>query len=259
MSTITLLTDFGSQDGYTAAMIGYLHSHAPTARIYEVSHDITPQDVWQAAFALKRYAKQFPAGSIHLSVVDPGVGSERLALALKCDQQWLLGPDNGVLSLAAEQFQSVDAFQIKSETPWWRKHKSFDGLSLFAPAAAKIFNDPDGWSEYLSPISQYHQLSFPHPDIVGHQMMGQIVTFDRFGNAITNIAQADIPSQYPVTVYCGLHSFVQTSHYCDAPASGQCAIINSDGLLELAIYQGSAQLELGLEVGNNISFSLEPK
>ncbi|NVJ60418.1 MAG: SAM-dependent chlorinase/fluorinase [Gammaproteobacteria bacterium] len=256
MSVITLLTDFGSQDGYVAAMVGYLHTHAANTKVYEVSHDITPQDVWQAAFALKRYAKEFPAETIHISVIDPGVGSDRKALALKCDRQWLIGPDNGVLSLAAELYENVEAFQIRSNTPWWNKHSSFDGLALFTPAALKLATAPDNIHEYLSPLPHFHQLSFPKPDVVGQQMMGQIVTFDRFGNAITNITKADIPSDHPVIIYSGHHRFETTTHYCNAPANGQCAIINSDGLLELAVYQGSARSELGLEVGHNISFSI---
>ncbi|WMS86907.1 SAM hydrolase/SAM-dependent halogenase family protein [Pleionea litopenaei] len=254
---ITLLTDFGSQDGYTAAMRGYLLTHAPSAMVHEVSHDITPQDVWQAALALKRYARQFPNPCVHLVVVDPGVGSERQALALQTSQgHWLIGPDNGVLSLAAETYSDITAYAIKPQTPWWRKHSSFDGLALFAPAAAKLCDQNAPLEDMLDPLSQYHQLSYPVPELIGQQLIGQIVGFDRFGNALTNITKADLPQGQPLKAFCGHLHFPLCEFYCAAEAHGRLALFNSDNVLELAVYQGSAQSELQLEVGQNLSISL---
>ncbi|NVJ51077.1 MAG: SAM-dependent chlorinase/fluorinase [Gammaproteobacteria bacterium] len=256
-STITLLSDFGSQDGYSAAIIGRLLKEAPQAQLIEVSHDITPQDVWQAALALRRYAHQYPDNTLHMVVVDPGVGSQRQALALHCDNKhWLIGPDNGVLSLAASDYKSVTAYAIKPSTPWWNKHSSFDGLALFTPAAVQLSRQEIPLEQLLDPIMQYHQLNYPSAELIGEQLMGQIVGFDRFGNALTNITRADLPSHRELTVYCGHFAFPLAAFYCAAPAHGRVALINSDNQLELAVYQGSAKHEHQLEVGDHVSLSL---
>ncbi len=255
--TITIMTDFGSQDGYVGAMIGKLMKQAPEANIIEISHDISPQSVLQAAFSLKRYAAEFPDETVHMVVVDPGVGSARKALALRCDSHWLVGPDNGVLSLAAAQYKKVTAFQLKSETHWWSKHTSFDGLALFTPACACLHNDAIALKDLASPIDNFHQLTFPEPELLGQQIVGQILGFDRFGNALSNITQADIPRHQVDTVFCQEHSFPFRNFYCEASANSRVAIINSDGLLELAVYQGSAEKELDLQVGQTVTLQLE--
>jgi hypothetical protein len=254
---ITLLSDFGSQDGYTAAMLGYLHTHAPTHKLQEVSHNIEPQNIWQAAMALKRYSRHFPANTIHLVVVDPGVGSERQAIALKCDDHWLVGPNNGVLSLASQQYRSVTAYALKNNTPWWQKHHSFDGLALFAPASARLATHPEQLLEFADAIENYHQLTFPTPELIGDHLVGQIITFDRFGNAITNIEKADIPHQSDLIAQCQQQQFPLRPFYCDASADGRLSLINADNLLELALYQSSLQQNMSLEVGDSVSVRIK--
>lgn len=253
---LTLLTDFGSQDGYVAAMMGKLLSQPLQYRVIEVSHSIEPQNIWQAALSLKRYAPHYPPESIHLVVVDPGVGSPRKALALRCDQHWLIGPDNGVLSLASQNYRKITPYALKDSTDWWQKHTSFDGLALFTPAAIQLaLGRPI--LDMAEALDEFHSLTFPEPEMVGSQIIGQIVGFDRFGNAITNIGSADIPHADSLKVHCRRFEFPKAQIYCDSPAHGRLSLINSDRLLELAIYQGSAQQELGLEVGDTVTIELE--
>ncbi|WP_144391699.1 SAM hydrolase/SAM-dependent halogenase family protein [Pleionea sediminis] len=249
---ITLMTDFGSQDGYVGAMMGRLLRLSPHHRIVEITHDIEPQNVWQAAFSLQRYAQEYPDNTVHMVVVDPGVGSERKALALRCDRHWLVGPDNGVLSLAASRYKNVESYQLKSQTEWWKKHTSFDGLALFSPAAACLLNPEIRLEELASPIDGYHNLAFPPAEFIGNKLIGQILSFDRFGNAITNITSADIPKNPLLTVDCNKYQFPIRPFYCEANANNRIAIINSDGYLELAIYQGSVKAELALSIGDSV-------
>lgn len=253
---LTLLTDFGSQDGYVAAMMGKLLSQPLPHRLVEVSHSIEPQNIWQAALSLKRYSKYYPPESIHLVVVDPGVGSPRKALALRCDQHWLVGPDNGVLSLASQNYRKVIAYALKDKTDWWHKHTSFDGLALFTPAAIQLAMGRS-ITELAEPLDDFHNLTFPEPEMVGNQIIGQIVGFDRFGNAITNISAADLPQSAILKVHCSRFDFPVSKIYCESPAHGRLSLINSDRLLELAIYQGSAHHELGLAVGDSVTVELE--
>jgi hypothetical protein len=252
---LTLLTDFGSQDGYVAAMMGSLMSHPIGHRIFEVSHDIEPQNIWQAALSLRRYATRYPPESIHLVVVDPGVGSPRKALALRCDQHWLIGPDNGVLSLASQMYRKVTPYALKDHTSWWQKHSSFDGLALFTPAAIQVSLGRN-ILDMADPLTRFHTLAFPEPELIGNQLIGQILGFDRFGNAITNISAADLPRSATNRISCHHLEFPTVNHYCECPAHGRLSLINSDRLLELALYQDSAQHQLQLAVGDTVTVEL---
>ena len=255
MGHITLMTDFGHRDGYVACMKGYLLSHTHGFQIHDVAHDVAPQNVWQAAMAAQRYTQHYPDNSIHLVVVDPGVGSERKALALKCDNHWLVGPDNGVLSFAAKEYKECQAYALRSHTQWWQKHDSFDGLALFAPAAAQLAQGTS-IEEMADPLLHIHELVYPEAELVGNSLIGQVVAFDHFGNAITNIFASDIPKNQPLEIQCQSLNFPLCQHYCAAPAHGRLALINSDQQIELAVYQSSIRREADLKVGDLVSIAL---
>ena len=186
-SLVTLLTDFGTADGYVAEMKGELLTHSPDAVVIDVSHDIRAHDIAQARDAVARYWRRFPVGTVHIVVVDPGVGTDRAAIAMCADHRFLIAPDNGVLT-APLAYPGATAVRLAIPSG---ASPTFHGRDVFAPvAAALLVGTPLG------------QLGTPHPHPVvlpvpvpvrDHSgIVGEIVTIDRFGNAITNID--DVPA-----------------------------------------------------------------
>ncbi|MBF0289270.1 MAG: SAM-dependent chlorinase/fluorinase [SAR324 cluster bacterium] len=253
-ATITLITDFGTQDGYVGAMKGKIVSISPTSDIIDVTHDISPQSVLQAAYCLSRSVPHFPPGTIHVVVVDPGVGSARPAILVKTCSSWLIGPDNGVFSILLEKYPPETIIRISSKTAHWQTHTSFDGLALFAPAAAHLAEGMP-LSEIGTRSSCYEQLHFPRAVEKSNEIEGEIILFDRFGNAITNI-HADFLQKYEhknVTILgksdarCAFQS-----HYEAGMDDDAIALINSDQLLELSVYCGSMQQKYDLVIGDKV-------
>lgn len=254
-SIITLTTDFGTQDGYVGAMKGKILSIHPEAMIVDISHDIEPQNVRQCSWNLVRSTCLFPQGSIHLVVVDPGVGSDRRAVLIRSDERWYVGPDNGVFSEIIREKGTEEIYEIEKETEWWKSHASFDGLALFSPAAAHLSKGLEP-QKFCKPISSMLNL-FPNtpPSVEGKTIQGRIVMFDRFGNAITNISkrhllQLEKPSPY---IHCQKQTFSLVSHYEEGKDKPAIAIINSDGFLELSVYSGSARQQFKLEMDQSVS------
>ncbi len=246
----TLTTDFGTRDGYVGAMKGCILSHLPDARIIDIAHDIPAQDLRAAAWSIRRAAPHFPPGTIHIVVVDPGVGSDRPALLARHGGQWFVGPDNGVLSLAWQDHRPDPLYRLHRETDWWRAHQSFDGLALFAPAACCLAagRSPD---ELGVPQLRYQQITLPVARYEKGTLYGEILLFDRFGNAVTNIRLEDLRpfAEQPFSIRCASHSFAMADHYADHRGGNPIAIINSDQLLELACYSAAARDRLALRLG----------
>lgn len=249
---ITLTTDFGTQDGYVGAMKGRIHSRVPDARIVDISHQIAPQDVWGGAWCIRRAVPHYPPGTIHVVVVDPGVGSERAPLLLEWSDQWLIGPDNGVLSLVGNEPPDT-VYQLHRETRWWEAHRSFDGLALFTPAACCLALGHDPGELGVRQL-HYERLRVPSPRIHGDTLHGQVLCFDRFGNAITNISTADLEGlpAAPRSAGCAGQQFPLCDCYSQAAPGTAAAIINSDGLLELSCVTGSAKAAFGLQSGAEV-------
>lgn len=250
---ITLTTDFGSQDGYVAAMKGRLLSLCPSARIVDLSHDIPPQALRQGSWCLARAVPEFPDGTLHIAVVDPGVGSARSALLAKTARHWLIGPDNGLFARLLEQEPPEALWHLHRDTPHWRPHASFDGLHLFVPAAARLVlgDEPDTLGRR---VSDFVRLPEPGPVWQDGRLLGEILAFDRFGNAITNVRarHLDALAGKPL-VYLGEHWLPLVHHYAEGEGAPGMALFNSDGLLELAVYAGSAQADFVLRVGTPIT------
>ncbi|MBI2381625.1 MAG: SAM-dependent chlorinase/fluorinase [Gammaproteobacteria bacterium] len=249
---ITLTTDFGSQDGYVGAMKGRLLSLCPGAQLVDLSHDIPAQAIRQAAWCLARAAPEFPQGTIHLAVVDPGVGSMRSALLARTARHWLLGPDNGLFGRLLEQEPPVGLWHLHREHPHWQAHQSFDGLHVFVPAAARLAlgDAPDTLGK---PVKAFHHLPDPTPAWTEGRLNGEVLTFDRFGNALTNIRARHLEglAGKPL-IYVGEAWLPLVRHYAEGEGQPGMALINSDGLLELAVYCGSAQAALGLGEGSPV-------
>jgi S-adenosylmethionine hydrolase len=184
---ITLLTDFGTQDYFAGAMKGVILSINPRAQIVDITHDIPPQDIHAGAFNLLSVYRDFPAETIHVGVVDPGVGSERRAILIECADQFFVGPDNGLFSWIADREGKYRARQLQNEK-FFRENVSatFHGRDVFAPVAAQLSQGtpPEEFGPELAKIVSLDRLE---PDITADNVAGRIIHIDHFGNCVTNL------------------------------------------------------------------------
>jgi len=244
-SLITLLTDFGTADGYVAELKGVLYSALPDAVVVDVSHDIPPQEIELARLAVARYWHRFPVETVHVVIVDPVVGMTRAPLVVESDGRILVGPDNGVLSpaLLRPDVRCVTLRASPSAAP------TFHGRDVFAPAAAALAGgtpiDALGAS-FTSPVIRRTK----EPVRMGDGgVAGEVIAIDRYGNAITNILGAHAGR---IDVAGRLVSVVRT--YAEVPAGSALALAGSSGLLEVAVRDGSAARELELTRGAPVIF-----
>ena len=189
---IAILTDFGQRDGFVGAVKGVILSVNPDVRIVDITHEVEPFNVLEGALILKAHYRYFPKGTVFLCVVDPGVGSERKPLALRCGGYFFVGPDNGIFDLALEDIgEEPEAFVIENENFMLpRVNNTFHGRDIFAPVTAHITKGVP-LEEFGRRVSYEFRLSFPGAKTEGKKVVGKIVYFDRFGNAITNIPCGD--------------------------------------------------------------------
>lgn len=243
MPIITLLTDFGTADGYVAEMKGVLASAAPGATIMDLTHDIPPQDVEAARIAVARYWRRFPAGTVHVAVVDPGVGTDRLAIAVESGGQFLVGPDNGVLSPA---LFAMDAQTVALPIPV-NAADTFHGRDVFAPAAAALASGASLHSigeSWPSPVRRRTPEAHRRAD---GGIVGEILTIDRFGNALTNLV-----TRSAGVVHTANRRFDIVRTYGDARTGDAIAVVGSSGFIEIAIRNGHAASQLQLERGAEV-------
>lgn len=246
MPRITLLTDFGTVDGYAAAMKGVIAAIAPDAALDDASHDIPPGDIHAAAWAIARYWRRYPEGTIHLAVIDPGVGGSRRAIAVRAGGRLFVAPDNGLLSRV---FLDAPPERIVAlENPRYRAESvsnTFHGRDLFAPAAAHLAAGVP--LDDLGPVvTDPVRLRIPSFVVTPDGIRGEVVHVDRFGNLVTNIP-ADWASAG--TVRLGRTELGRARRtYGDVAPGEPLALVGSAGLLEVAVRDGSAAvwLEAGL-------------
>jgi S-adenosyl-L-methionine hydrolase (adenosine-forming) len=240
---ITLLTDFGTADGYVGEMKGVILSAIPDAVIVDISHALAPQDVDAARLTVARVWRKFPRGTIHVVVVDPGVGTERIALAVEVDGRLLVGPDNGVLSpaLISPGARTVALAIPPDAAP------TFHGRDVFAPAAAALARgrSVDSMGQpYAGAIIR----RTPEPRRVesGH-IAGEVILIDRFGNAVTNLV-----GRRDMIVEVGGLELPISRTYADGEPGQPLALVGSAGLIEIAVRDGSAAADLQLSRGTRI-------
>jgi S-adenosyl-L-methionine hydrolase (adenosine-forming) len=257
---ITLTTDFGLQDHYVSAMKAVILGIKPDVRFIDISHEIPPQDVMAGAWVVRNAAMLFPRGTVHLVVVDPGVGTERKPVAIRIKDQFFVGPDNGIFSLIGEDFDYEAV--ILNNDHFWRKERSntFHGRDIFAPVSA-----------HLADGIKLHQLGIPLEKLVTYRwampisdkdgIQGWIVHIDRFGNLVSNIPSELIEECIQTSrfrIYVGntiLHELVTT--FGSVPDGEPAAYIGSSGKLEIAINKGNAKEMLGVEKGAQISIIIQ--
>ena len=250
-SIITLTTDFGTRDPWVGIMKGVILGICPGAELVDLSHDIAPQDVLEGALCLEAAVRFFPAGTVHLAVVDPGVGSSRRGLAIQAGGQSFIGPDNGLLSLAVDQADGpVEAVELTS--PAYRRaplSRTFHGRDLFAPAAAHLAAGvPLG--RFGSSVNDPVTLFLPAARRVEGCVLGEVIGVDRFGNLVTSVTEADLagfegePGALVVEI-AGVAVGAPMAAYADAPPGFPGAIVGSTGRLEVFVREGSARSLLG--------------
>ena len=264
---ITLLSDFGLSDSYVGSMKGVIYGICPEANVVDITHDVPPQDVLQGAFLLSTAWRFFPSGTVHVAVVDPGVGTERKPLLVRTGGHFFLAPDNGILSLVvpeenaeATPFQSyqaavppgVEAFALTNPAYWLHPvSNTFHGRDVFAPVAANLLLGavPADMGER---VEEMVRLAVPRPMWKDGFLTGYVLHLDRFGNVVTNIVMRDIEEMSGgIEIEVGNRKIARFSkNYGEA--SGLTALIGSHGYLEAALPNGNAALELGVRVGDRV-------
>lgn len=239
MRRITLLTDFGTADGYVAAMKGVLATRAPGVVLEDAGHDLPRGDVAHAAWTLGRFWTRFPRGTVHLVVVDPGVGTERAALAVEAEGLFLVGPDNGVFSPVYASGRRWEAVRLPVPED---ASSSFHGRDVFAPAAAELASGA-ALDSLGPPVPD--PVRFPADDAPAGA--GRVRTVDRFGNLVTDLAGADLSDAAGVEI-AGRTVPVAETYGAVAPGA-LLALVGSDGTVEVAARDASAAALLRVGAG----------
>ena len=258
---ITLTTDFGYDDPYVGIMKGVIFGIDPQARIVDLSHGVPAQDIMAAALLLRHSLPYFPHGTIHIAVVDPGVGSARRPLLVEADGNYFIGPDNGVLSLALDQRRPTRIIDLSNPNYYLRPTSAtFHGRDIFAPVAAYLSLGiaPEAFGET---ISDWVELPWPAILRTETTIEGEIVYIDGFGNLFTNIRAHDLEelSGRPLSITVrDLSIRGLASNYAAVEPGKYVALINSWGLLEIAIYKESAKRRSGAIVGDKVKVALVP-
>ena len=254
MSLITLTTDFGLADSYVGAMKGVILSIDPTATIVDISHDIAPQDVQEAAYVVYTAYPYFPPDTIHVVVVDPGVGSRRRAIALRAAQACFVAPDNGVLSYVLAREGMKEAVSLTHS----RYHRptvshTFHGRDIFAPVAAHLARGVP-LTELGEPLAEIVAFPLPQPQVLPDgDVVGHVLHVDRFGNLILDVREEDcILSEGLVLEVAGRRIQGLGRTFTDVPAGELVAYIGSSGHLEIALREGNAAQSLGMKRGDKI-------
>lgn len=235
MRRVVLLTDFGTADGYAAAMAAVVAGAAPDALIEPATHDVPPGDVFGAALALSRYATRYPPGTVHLVVVDPGVGTERRAIAVEVDGRLFVAPDNGVLTLVLRDGGPARIVQLPDGGA---ASATFHGRDVFAPAAGRLAAG-EGLEELGTPVTDPVLLTVPEPARQEEGIYGEVLQVDRYGNLITNIPGDWLEGEAEVWIGFARVGAVRRT-YGDVAAGEPVALIGSLGLLELSVRNGRA-------------------
>lgn len=256
MTIITLTTDFGLADGYVGTMKGVILGLCPAARLVDLSHEIAGQNVAQAAFVLSRAATYFPAGAIHLAVVDPGVGGGRRPLLVQTPRAFFVGPDNGLFTFALDEPGS-QPWELNRPEYWLpRVSRTFHGRDIFAAVAGHLARGilPEQMGRPISnPVRLPLALPVRHAD---GRINGQVVHADRFGNLITDVpADWVAAGRWRVEVASREINGLSAT-YADAAPGALLALVSSGGTVEIAVREGSAADRLGAGVGAAVN--LEP-
>ena len=258
---ITFLTDFGRKDHYVASMKGVILGINPACTLVDISHEVRPHDIREGALTLANAYSYFPKGTIHLAVVDPGVGSSRKPVLFMTKDYFFLGPDNGVLSLAAEK-DGVKKAIVLSNQSFFRLpvSETFQGRDIFAPVAGHL-------SAGIQPellgdrIPSWVNLDLGEPRIVKGDLVGEISHIDVFGNIVTNIHQQALnrfAKKRPMVISVGRRMIRGLKRsYWEARKGELLALIGSGDFLEISVREGNAEKTLKSRQGDKVRIQLQ--
>lgn len=269
---ITLTTDFGMRDSYVGTMKGVILGICPDARIVDMTHDITPQNILEAVFMLERFIAYFPPETVHVVVVDPGVGSDRRPIAMTTPQARFVGPDNGVFGLVWQQSLArwsaaeVQAVELHNQRFWLPEvSNTFHGRDIFAPVAAHLACGAD-MQVMGDTLETLIVPAVPQPEWKsGRHVVGEVVFIDHFGNCVTNLGVEHLEQLYvnagsTILQYIILEvdapaittPLLISATYADAEPGEVLSLLGSSGRLEIAVNQGSAHKVAGIEIGTKV-------
>ena len=260
---ITFTSDFGRREPYVGAVHGTILSVCPQVRIVDISHEIPPHEILEGAFTLLGAYSCFPAHTVHLVVVDPGVGSKRRGIIVCTDRYHLVGPDNGIFSMIYQREKARKVISIESEA-YFRKPVSptFHGRDIFGPVAARLACGTDV-SDFGPEVSDYQQIEIPSAHKTGEtKLEGAILQIDRFGNAITSISPKDVRSLLPggtrprSFVVGGQEITAHYRYYAEADWDEVFFLLGSSGYYEIAAQSTSAANLLNLAVGARVELEV---
>ncbi|NOZ22978.1 MAG: SAM-dependent chlorinase/fluorinase [Planctomycetes bacterium] len=252
---ITLLTDFGLRDPYVGQMKGVILGIAPDVGVVDLTHDIAPQDVFDGAYVLKSSYRYFPRGTVHVAVVDPGVGTERKAIALRAEGHYFVVPDNGIVSLITADTPPAEVVELTNreyflpDVSW-----TFHGRDIFAPVAAHIANGM-ALRDFGESLQRIEKLDLPRPRHDRECVRGEVIHIDRFGNLITNIRDSDLvmirKSQCKIRIADKIIKGVKSS-YGAVGKREILALFGGSGLLEVSVNLGNAAAALKAGKGTHV-------
>lgn len=252
MRIVTLLTDFGTADGFVGEVKGEILTHAPLASVVDVAHDLSPGDILAASWVLEQVWDRFPEETIHLAVVDPGGGGPRRGIIARVANRWYVGPDNGTLTRVLDRFGIQEARQLEEHVPGKERSRTFHGRDVFAPAAARLASGEEPAmlgaelaSEMLS------RLDLPRPVHNGGRVRGSVTHVDRFGNLVTDIPGRSLGPSALIEIGGEVISGIRST-YASVDSGQVVALIGSTGMLEVSVRDGNAAERLDVERGNAV-------
>jgi S-adenosylmethionine hydrolase len=256
---VTLTTDFGLKDAYVSEMKGVILGICPTAIIVDITHDVRQFDIRNGAYMMAAAAPYFPNGTVHVGIVDPGVGTERHPLILETKRGFFIGPDNGLMIMAAEA-QGIEAVCRVTSRSYMLSHVSgtFHGRDIFAPIAAHLLNGI-GIEEFGPPQTEFVKPTFSIIEKTNDSLVGEILHVDNFGNIITNISYRDLNT--PIGIFLQVKfprrnlKLNLVKSYGEAKVKEPLALINSHNYLEIALNQGNAAANFEAKEGDRIVVS----
>ena len=253
---ITLLTDFGLEDGYVGAMKGVILSICPRARLVDITHLVPPGEIRSGAYVLHSAYGYFPPGSIHVGVVDPGVGSSRKAVALQAGKHAFIGPDNGLFSWILHCEPGWKCRSLENEGTWRSEvSKTFHGRDIFAPVAAHLASGVS--LEDLGPLHDPLVSDWVRVAETDTGLRGEVIHVDRFGNVVTNVREKDLLAAWPGgnwhVLVGGMPVKGTVGTYSEGPRGTPVALLGSCGHLEIAVNHGDASRLLGLFPGDPVT------
>lgn len=257
MTVITLTTDFGIRNGFVGVLKGVIYGIAPDVKIVDISHMIAPQDIHEGAFALWRAAPFFPKGSVHVYVVDPGVGTQRRLMVAKLGDQFFVGPDNGLLTPliedAEKKQQEIEFVHLDNPKFWLPKvSRTFHGRDIFSPVGAHLANGVPH-KELGTPINDPVRIELTRPEKTNNGWIAHITVVDIFGNLTTDLPAASLQNRTDILFRLrGAEVNGLTESYGHKKAGDLVAVVDSEEFVEIAVVNGNAAQKLGAQVGDEV-------